>query len=137
MSKIKYKIVEKPVTSAKSTSPEDYYDRESSGKRWIIVEEGTGKLLDDAQGFGYKSAQAAHKAAWYRFSGGKQRVNAFKKVAAKFWKNNPKLVEDIFYIEFYGLKDGESDKEIEESILEAVKERGIEDFKLEFLKFLP
>ena len=28
--------------------------------RWVIIDEQTGEILDDAQGYGYKSAQKAH-----------------------------------------------------------------------------
>lgn len=34
-------------------------------KRYIIVEEGTENVLDDAQGYGYKTKQGAYKAWIY------------------------------------------------------------------------
>ena len=34
----------------------------------------TGKVLDNAQGYGYKTAQSAHKAAAYKFKGGRKRT---------------------------------------------------------------
>lgn len=37
-----------------------------------------GKVIDDAQGWGFKSKQAAIKAAWYRFGGGKQKIEKKK-----------------------------------------------------------
>ena len=35
-------------------------------KRYIVVDAETGKILDDAQGYGYKSAQKAHAAYSYK-----------------------------------------------------------------------
>jgi hypothetical protein len=118
MPKIKYKVIEVKKTSS-----------------WRIVNEDTGALLNDQE---YKSKQAACRAAKRLFSDAEQaRISTFKKAAVKFWKNNPKFAEDIFYIELSGLEDGKSDKEIENSILAAAKKRGIEGLKREFLYFLP
>ena len=35
-------------------------------KRFVVVDAETGKILDDAQGYGYKSAQKAHAAYSYK-----------------------------------------------------------------------
>jgi hypothetical protein len=35
-------------------------------KRYVVVDTETGKMLDDAQGYGYKSAQKAHAAYAYK-----------------------------------------------------------------------
>ncbi len=35
-----------------------------------------GNVIDDAQGYGYKTAQSAHKAASYKLNGGKRRSDA-------------------------------------------------------------
>lgn len=42
-------------------------------KRFAIFSEG-GKCLDNAQGYGYKTRQAAHKAAAYRYKGGRKKA---------------------------------------------------------------
>jgi hypothetical protein len=34
-------------------------------KRYVVVDEATGEVVDDAQGYGYKSAQNAHRAHPY------------------------------------------------------------------------
>ena len=41
--------------------------------RFIIIDE-DGVIVDDAQGYGYKTASKAHKAAWYKFNGGKKKI---------------------------------------------------------------
>ena len=41
--------------------------------RYIIIDENSGEILDDAQGYGYKDTQKAHKAMWWKFGGGKEK----------------------------------------------------------------
>jgi len=50
-----------------------------------------GKIIDDAQGYGYKSKQAAYKVANYKFKGGKSRAHK-KRVNARKWKKENKDV---------------------------------------------
>jgi hypothetical protein len=33
----------------------------------FAIADGNGKIVDDAQGYGYTTGQKAHKAMWYRF----------------------------------------------------------------------
>ncbi|QNJ89942.1 hypothetical protein HZU40_00320 (plasmid) [Mycolicibacterium fluoranthenivorans] len=35
-------------------------------KRYVVVDEATGDVVDDAQGYGYKTAQNAHRAHAYK-----------------------------------------------------------------------
>ena len=35
-------------------------------KRYVVVDEASGEIVDDAQGYGYKSAQTAHRAHAYK-----------------------------------------------------------------------
>ena len=44
-----------------SSSLSDGYDR-----RYVVVDAATDEVLDDAQGYGYKTAQNAHRAHAYR-----------------------------------------------------------------------
>lgn len=34
--------------------------------RYYVIDEETGQILDDAQGYGYKSYENARKAYWYK-----------------------------------------------------------------------
>jgi len=43
--------------------------------RYVIVDENTGEIVDDAQGYGYKDKQRAVKAMWWKFNGGKEKKN--------------------------------------------------------------
>lgn len=54
MQKVNYKVV-------KSVALSSPYD-----PRYIVVDSETGKTLDDANGYGYKSAQKAHAAFGYK-----------------------------------------------------------------------
>lgn len=86
--------------------------------RWIIIDQQTGEILDDAQGYGYKSAQAAHRAYAYKTmpKAKKQRIVSTRKKVEEFWKNNEKLSDELDDMMFCAIKDGEemSDSDIEE-----------------------
>jgi hypothetical protein len=73
--------------------------------RYVIVEKNTGKLLDNAQGYGYKTAQGAHKAGWYKFQTGHKKINSEKAIAKKFWKEHPELKEDAERCLWYACKE--------------------------------
>lgn len=38
--------------------------------RFAIFRKDNNEMLDDCQGYGYKTKDAAHKAGWFKFSGG-------------------------------------------------------------------
>ncbi len=44
-------------------------------------------IVDDAQGWGYKTRQSAQKAMWYKFKGGKKKINE-QKIKLKAWLKN-------------------------------------------------
>ncbi|MFA5313838.1 MAG: hypothetical protein WC375_11100 [Methanomassiliicoccales archaeon] len=78
---------------------------ELSETRFAIADD-NGKIIDTANGYGYKTFQNAHKAMWYKFNGGKQKIkqkdddkkNFFKthigleKFLHKFIENNIKEI---------------------------------------------
>ncbi len=43
--------------------------------RFVIVDD-DGKIADDAQGYGYKSAEKAERVIWYMFKGGKEYLES-------------------------------------------------------------
>lgn len=73
--------------------------------RYTIVERGTGKLLDDAQGYGFKTAQRAHKAGWYKFQGGKGKITSEKAIARTFWEQHQDVREEFVLSLEYGIKE--------------------------------
>ena len=86
------------------------------GKGWeaetryrITIE---GKIIDDAQGYGYKSASAAHR-AWAYKHGGKERQQNKLRTARKWLKQHPEirpLFEEIIEINYKEIGRGEITK---------------------------
>lgn len=77
----------------------------SGETRYVIVEKVTGKLLDDAQSYGYKTAQGAHKAGWYKFQLGREKMKSEKIAAKKFWKKHPELKGEAEQCLWYACKE--------------------------------
>lgn len=88
-----------------------------------------GKVIDDAQGYGYKSAQSAHKAASYKFKGGKQKADAAK----AFWRQNKEFARKLSDVLISNFKEPPSDAEIVAFAVEC----GISNFNPKFVKTLP
>lgn len=102
--------------------------------RWILVDPVSGKMLDDAQGYGYKSKQNAIKAGWYKFGGGKKKVDA----AEVFWKRNRKFaekVQELFELNFKAIFYDKLD--VGPDVDKLAKELGVVGFQQEFLSYLP
>lgn len=88
-----------------------------------------GTVIDDAQGYGYKSAQAAHKAAAYKFKGGRQKTE----VANLFWRKNPDFAKKLADVLLINFKTPPSDA----ALIAFATECGIPDFNPAFIKALP
>ena len=56
-------MAQKALSYTTIHEPKDKYDVRHSETRYRIVDTDTGEILDDAQGYGYKTAQKAY-AAW-------------------------------------------------------------------------
>jgi hypothetical protein len=73
--------------------------------RFIIIDEDSGEVVDDAQGYGYKDKQKASKAMWWKFGGGKEKKDNEKTLFKDWIKNdtNKKIfceINDIIEINF-------------------------------------
>lgn len=55
--------------------------------RYEIVDTETGEVVDNANGYGYKSKPNAYRAAWYKFGGGKAKVSSTE----SWWKKHENL----------------------------------------------
>jgi len=66
-------------------------------KRYIIIDKATGEILDDAQGYGYKTRQNAYKAFAYKTRDkSKDKEKAAKKQLVKKWcKENRDFVSAL------------------------------------------
>jgi hypothetical protein len=102
--------------------------------RYAIFCKDDNNLLDDCQGYGYKTFEAAKKAGWFKFSSGYKEYSKAK----NFWDNNKELVNELRNISFYGFKDGLSDDEIYCEMLEYCEsycfDNDINEFEEAFLK---
>lgn len=107
--------------------------------RFIVSDPATDAILDDAQGYGYTSREKAAKAAWYKFKGGKSRLDAARKDAVRFWRANETFAEKLADLELYDVKhyafDDDADFPADAARLAA--EMGVVGFEPRFLKYLP
>ena len=88
-----------------------------------------GTVIDDAQGYGYKSAQAAHKAAAYKLKGGRQKASATK----AFWRKNPYFAKKLADVLLINFKAPPSDAEL----IAFAAECGVPNFNPALIKALP
>ena len=80
-------------------------------RRWVIVDNETGKVLDDAQGYGYKSAQKAY--AGYGYKAKRPVVNGVRtKTEADIqleqtvrWMKANGILDDLNDLSLYAWKD--------------------------------
>ena len=75
--------------------------------RFAIADE-SGKIVDDAQGYGYKTRQKAFLAKNWKFSGGKAKAGLRKKQFRDWLKENPdhqKIVNDFNQQVEWGFKE--------------------------------
>ena len=60
---------------------------------WVIVNQNTGEILDDAQGYGYRTAQKAHAAWSYKHRSDKSVRN--HKLAQQWWRKHKEFARDL------------------------------------------
>ncbi len=65
------KIKKCTITTRVQVTDTLYDDEEESRYR---IEDDDGKVIDDAQGYGYKTYQKAIKAMWHKFQGGREKL---------------------------------------------------------------
>jgi hypothetical protein len=103
--------------------------------RFIIINGETGEVLDDAQGYGYKTTEGARKALWYKFKNGKEKLNKEKHEALDFFKKNIELkkrLNELFEMNYKELALGET---TEEEILNQIKEEFKTTIPKKYLKY--
>lgn len=78
-------------------------------KRYVVVDEATGEVLDDAQGYGYKSAHNAHRAYSYKSMPPKKKRQreAVKRQVERWCAGHEEFMAHMEQAMFYALKDGE------------------------------
>lgn len=91
------KPVIKAVAYEVRHEPEDEYDFGYSETRYRLVNMDTGEIVDDAQGYGYKTAAGAHRAYGYKSmpKSRKRKIASVKERARRFREDNPSFVDDF------------------------------------------
>jgi len=92
-------------------------------ERFVLMDDETGEIVDDAQGYGYKTVQGAYKAYRYKSltkNERKARENKIKLI--KRWcKNNNSIMEFLGQIEFEILKGSWGpDEHFDEKLVTAI-----------------
>lgn len=108
--------------------------------RFIIIELEGGVVIDDAQGYGYKSVRNAYKAGWYKFRGGKAKVDSGK----AWWKKHADFAEELedplFFLEKqvgHGeISRSDANERRREIVRDMAAERGLNDYRDEYLSSL-
>lgn len=90
--------------------------------RYVIINTQTNVVVDDAQGYGYKTYEKSNKALWYKYKGGETKMNQDEKDAKVFFKENPtfeKIISSTYLSFFKELsRDEITNKEIQNIINE-------------------
>ena len=104
-------------------------------RRFIIINEETGEILDDAQKYGYKTEQSAYKASWFKYGGGESKINKEKSETKNFFKTHPEIkdfINDYYLDNFKEVGFGI----ISDNIYEIIKEKyGVEMSKY-YIKYI-
>ena len=99
-------------------------------QRYVIIDKETGEILDDANGYGYKSKQKAYAAyGWKTRDTSKDAERAEKKHKIKRWmKEHKSFMRDLdqFAFEIYKGSWGPDDKVDVKFIKDMFKEYGFE-----------
>ena len=118
--------------------PKHYEVVRQEDGRYVIVSAETGEVLDDAQGYGYKTRPNAEKAAWYKFKGGKAKKDAEKRAATDFWRKHKDFgvaIQEYYETWFKEIARGETDPDAD--LVQLAQELGIEGFKKQYVEYLP
>jgi hypothetical protein len=95
-------------------------------KRYVVVDAATGGIVDDAQGYGYKTAQNAHRAHAYKSMPPKKKRqrDAAQRQVRRWCAAHPEFMQQVESAMFYALKDGLNLTEAD--VRAMLDERGVE-----------
>lgn len=115
------------------------YDEPHSERRFQIVNEDTGEVVDNAQGYGFKTAQKAYRFLAWKFGKKQKDKDWEKKMVQAYIKQNPGLEEELVELTLRGIKEGQ--QITEEDIVELLEDLGVEKPKFKnlilLLKYTP
>lgn len=79
-------------------------------RRFVVVDETTGQVLDDAQGYGYRTAENAHRA--YSFKSAtpaqKKKRDALKREVRQWCAAHQDFMDAVEQATLWAFKDGET-----------------------------
>jgi hypothetical protein len=104
--------------------------------RFVIADK-DGKVVNDAQGYGYTSKGAASKAMWYHFGGGKSKIDSSKQAALKFWRENKEAAKELKYLFDCYLKELAMDERSTQDVLDEVNDKFKIKIPKSYVKYLP
>ena len=88
-------------------------------KRFVIADNGI--IVDDAQGWGYKTEEKAQKAMWYKFKGGKQKIDKQEQDKRKFFNQHKGLNKFLYRIWENNFKEIARGELTDQDIIDDVK----------------
>jgi len=112
---------------------EDIYDRFNNIEDRFAISDDNGNIVDDAQGYGYKSYKNAQKVMWYRFGGGNKKMDTIKNNKKDFFKQHDGLEEFLNEIIEDNFKEVINKEFTKVNILKAVKENFNIDMPKEYI----
>ena len=101
-------------------------------KRFVIADD-SGKVVDDAQGWGYKTEEKAKKAMWYKFKGGKQKIDQTEQDKKDFFNAHKGLDKFLYKIWENNFKEIARGEITEQDIVDDVKREFGIDLPLEYV----
>ena len=128
--KERYDVVEMAEHKNKESDDEFPYDYHE--KRYMIVDTDSGEIVDDAQGWGFKSKKKAFAFLHYKLN--QKEIEASRSKVKKWCKENKSFCRALDQALFYAVKDGE--RMTNDEIISLAKEYDLElpcDVK-EFMK---
>lgn len=77
-------------------------------KRYVVVDAATGNIVDDAQGYGYKTAQNAHRAHAFKAMPPKikRQRDAAQRQVRRWCVAHPEFMQHVESSMFYAVKEG-------------------------------
>lgn len=102
-----------------------------------VISDNTGRVVESAQGYGYKSIEAATKAMWYHFKGGKEKIRSIEEEARNFWRKHEKVkkeLNDLFEMWIKELARGEISEQ--DLVDEVCKKYAMDNFPLKYLEYM-
>ena len=95
-------------------------------RRYVVVDEATGEVVDDAGGYGYKSAQNAHRAYAYKSMPPKKKRqrDAARRLVHRWCAQHPEFMQHVEQSMFYAMKDGQNVTEAD--VRAVLAEHGLE-----------